>query len=68
MDDATGRAMPLTAMMNEQIRSMSPAERNRLTQRFVAEAKTPSERFQTLAVMMNFVIGLNRMRRESRDG
>ena len=67
MDDVTRRAMRLTAMMNERIRSMPPAERDRLMQQFVAEAKTPSERFQTLAAMMNFVICLNRMRRGSRD-
>lgn len=68
MDDVTRRAMRLTEMMNERIRSMSPAERDRLTQQLLAAAQTPPQRLRTLAAMMNFAIGLTRMRRKKTNG
>ncbi|MBN2561645.1 MAG: hypothetical protein JXQ75_12015 [Phycisphaerae bacterium] len=68
MKEATGRAARLCDLMNERIRSMPAAERDRMLQQFLAEAKTPSERFRTLVAMIDFVIAVNRVLRKARDG
>ena len=68
MTDATKRFRRLVEMMDEYLRTMPPAERDRMMQRHLAEAKTPSQRFRTLAVMMDHVIALNRAAGERRHG
>ena len=55
-------------MMDERVRLQSPAERDRVLQRFLAEAQTPSERFRTLGILMNFLIALRRNPRERDHG
>ncbi len=60
MTDDTRRFRRLAEMMNEYLLTMPPPERDRMMQRHLAEAKTPSQRFQTLAVMMDHVIARNR--------
>ena len=68
MDDTLRRAMKLCDMMDEMIRSQSPAQRDRRIQRFLAQAKTPAENFRTLAAMMDFVIANSAALKEVRDG
>ncbi len=68
MDDTLRRAMKLCDMMDERIRSQTPAERDRLIQQFLAQAIPPAENFRTLAVMMDFVIANSAALKEVRDG
>ena len=68
MDGNTRRAAKLCEMMNDQIRNRTPAERDRLIQRFVAEAMTPAQKFRSLGIMMDFMISLRKARRENSDG
>lgn len=68
MDDNLRRAMKLCDMMDERIRSQSPAERDRQIQQFLAQAQTPAESFRTLAAMMDFVIANSAALKEVRDG
>ncbi len=68
MDDTLRRAMKLCDMMDERIRSQSPAQRDRLIQQFLAQAKTPAENFRTLVAMMDFVIAHSAALKEVRDG
>ena len=62
MDANTRRAAKLCEMMNEQIRNRTPAERDRLIRRFIAEAMTPAEKFRAYCGMMDFVISLRKAR------
>jgi len=68
MDANTRRAAKLCEMMNDQIRNRTPAERDRLIQRFIAEAMTPAEKFKALGVMMNFMIAVRKARRDNSQG
>ena len=68
MDDNLRRAMKLCDMMDEKIRSQSPAERDRQIQQFLAQAQTPAESFRTLVAMMDFVIANSAALKEVRDG
>ncbi len=56
MTDATARFRQLVEMMDEYLRTMPPPERDRMMQRHLAEAKTPSQRFRTLCDGMNRMI------------
>ena len=55
MTDETKRAMRLCALMNDRIRNMSPQERDRLLQRFKAEAMRPSQKSRTLRGVLDFL-------------
>lgn len=68
MDANARRAAKLCEMMNDQIRNRTPAERDRLIQRFIAEAMTPAEKLKAHGTMMDFVISLRKARRENGDG
>ncbi len=68
VNETVRRAERLCAMMDESIWRRSAAERDRLLQQFIAAAKTPSERFRTLGVLMNFAISRNCAMREEQDG
>lgn len=66
VDETTQRAERLCALMNERIRTLSPPERDRRLQQFLAEAMTPSQKLRALCGMMNFVIACNRIRHGGR--
>lgn len=68
MDENARRAAKLCEMMDEQIRNRTSAERDRLIQRFVAEAMTPSQKLKALGDMMDFVISLRKSREADCDG
>ncbi|MBK8270481.1 MAG: hypothetical protein IPK83_20170 [Planctomycetes bacterium] len=57
------RFAELGRMMNEMLRNMSPAEKDRMMQRHLAEAMRPEQKFKALGGMMNFVIDQLRMRK-----
>ena len=67
MSDAQERFHRLCQIMDEHLRTMSPQERDRMMQRHLAMAKTPEERFQALAELMDFTINLNQAQRGIRD-
>lgn len=57
------RFAELVRMMNEMLRNMSPAEKDRMMQRHLAEAMTPEQKFRLICGMMNFSIDQWRMRK-----
>ncbi len=67
-DDVVRNARRLCELMDEQIRSRTLQERDRLVQQFIAEAMTPAERFRTLCVLMDHAIAQNRARRGQERG
>ncbi len=60
------RAKRLFEMMTTYIREHSDAERDRSMQIFLAQAKTPRERFRTLCILMNAQIRQSKL--TGRDG
>lgn len=68
MTDAAERFRRLCEMMDEYLRTMPAPERDRMMQRHLAMAKTPAERLQALAELMDFTINLNRTQRGQCDG
>lgn len=71
-DDATfERAKRTVQLMNERLNARTDAERDRLIQRFMAEAMTTEERARATVRLMNTSLALqriNRAREDSGDG
>ena len=68
MDQIALNSQRLCELMDEQIRSRSPAERDRVMQQFLAQAMTPAQRFHALCVLMDFAIAQNRAKRGLDNG
>ena len=65
MDGNTRRAAKLCEMMNDQIRNRTSAERDRLVQRFIAEAMAPSEKSRIHGLVMDRMSSLRKTQGEN---
>ncbi|HWL95521.1 MAG TPA: hypothetical protein VNT79_18530 [Phycisphaerae bacterium] len=62
MDEDALRFAEVGRLINERLRTMSPAERDQMLQRHMAEAMSPEKKFKAVGMLIDFALQQQRMR------